>query len=440
MDHADGCTPLIEACSTAGNAAAVERLLDRGADPNTMGMATTSSECPDEDSVNETPLTAAAWSGCVPTMRVLLDYGADVNLPTDDYKRTALYSAAHEGNDKAVELLLARRADVNQSMQVYLDTVSPLSIACQFGHVGVIAQLVACPGLDVHCPLQCGATPLYLAAQDGNTTIVNMLARVDGVDMNKGVAEDGTAPLYIAIDEGHVGTVAAMLRRPDIDVFAVERQFGATAMHAACNTGDLGGVQLFAVYGASTAILDADSNEGGGQSPRQWAVDCGHVQVVAWIDATKAWSQLQVAAGCRLARDLAVQLRQGRFDPDALPPAEHAAALATARTPAADLPWDNAPDICPATVQLIRAAAGGWGPRRHWLHHANVREAVRTVLHVSEWLRRRPGVVFPNDPLPFVPPELWLVIVGFFLRRDWQVAGVRHPVPGSAANPIVVAD
>jgi hypothetical protein len=128
--------------------------------------------------------------------------------------------------------------------------------------------------------------------------------------------------------------------------------------------------------------------------------------------------------------------------------------------------------VCTLTIKIIHAATSGWSPARHWLHHPTVRTAVHTVLLVAERLHGQArlevesadadvtataaavassaasgaavvaavsaaavdGVAAPatkkpsnhatataptTEPFPEIPPELWLVIMRFFLRSDW---------------------
>ena len=114
------------------------------------------------------------------------------------------------------------------------------------------------------------------------------------------------------------------------------------------------------------------------------------------------------------------------MDPDALPLAEIRLALAAAATPAPELPWSNAPAVCPLTTKLIKSATQGWAPSTHWLHHVHVRAAVHTLLLVSERVHRRQSVQRRGRSAAILgaanmPPEMWLQILRFFLRSGWQV-------------------
>jgi hypothetical protein len=113
------------------------------------------------------------------------------------------------------------------------------------------------------------------------------------------------------------------------------------------------------------------------------------------------------------------------MDPDALPLAEIRLALAAAAPAAPELPWSDAPAVCPLARKMTKSATQGWAPSTHWLHHAHVRAAVHTLLLVSERVHRRQSfqrrgrsaVVLGGS----MPPEMWIGIMRFFQRSGWQV-------------------
>ncbi|CAE7907234.1 unnamed protein product, partial [Symbiodinium necroappetens] len=97
-------------------------------------------------------------------------------------------------------------ADVDQAKQ---DGASPLYIACQNGHVGVVRYLLResprQPDRDQANSNQ--ATPLFIASQKGHDAIVELLLRGPGpADVNKPL-KSGATPLYIASLKGHGGVV-----------------------------------------------------------------------------------------------------------------------------------------------------------------------------------------------------------------------------------------
>ena len=56
-----------------------------------------------------------------------------------------------------------------------------------------------------------GATPLYIAAQNGHEGVAEQLVKA-GADVNKATTSDGGTPLYIAAQNGHEGVVEKLLK------------------------------------------------------------------------------------------------------------------------------------------------------------------------------------------------------------------------------------
>ena len=241
---------------------------------------------------------------------------------------------------------------------------------------------------------------------------------------------------------------------------------GATPLHEAAFQGRLAVAQLLLVHGA-----DPTAKQVNGLSPHQFAEYMNHLNLSEWLDAVAGWSSLRVAAGCRLHKAVAEQLERGVLDPDRLDRSELVLSLETAVAPPHTLVgWPDAcaPTVCTPTVRLFRALRFGWAPPRHWFYHAGVRKAVHTVLLTGERLQHssrlrqleheraaaastvggsvavgRVGAtgntrrIRGNESgdyeagnsegactlqLPAFPPEMWVVVMRFFLRSDWMVS------------------
>jgi hypothetical protein len=296
-------------------------------------------------------------------------------------------------------------------------------------------MLLACDGIDVNkANAVDGTTPLFMACQNGHTEVVGLLLACDGIEVNKAKTTTGATPLYMACQEGHTEVVGLLLACDGIDVNKARSNNGATPLHTAAHSGYLSIAQLLVVFGANVAAATTQNN----RTPQQLAAAAEHNELAEWLGALAGWSPLRVAAGCRLHTPIATQLKLGRMDPDAQPWFQLALARATSTAPPIDLPWQDAPDVCQITIKLIKAATRGWAPPRHWLYHTGFRVAVRTVLQISERLHRQHAVVLPVERtarrrgrsattptavagvhLPILPPERWIAIMGFFLRRNW---------------------
>jgi ankyrin repeat protein len=85
------------------NIAAVERDLSNGVDPNNM---------PYENDNDEAALCIAAQNGNLAIMKLLLDHGANPNL-RDGWEGEPLTAAADADNIAAMQLLIARGAEIN---------------------------------------------------------------------------------------------------------------------------------------------------------------------------------------------------------------------------------------------------------------------------------------------------------------------------------------
>ena len=155
---ADACvqrpeTPLTQAAAR-NDVAAIRRLLDDGHEA-------------DEGGDSWTALIWAARTGSIETMKLLLDSGADLNLPGpsgDDWDATPLQHAILQRQSAAVRFLLDRGADPNRG---------------------------AGPG---------SLTPLLLAAGDTDPTFVNLLL-AHGADATV-EGENGVTPLSRAVSAG----------------------------------------------------------------------------------------------------------------------------------------------------------------------------------------------------------------------------------------------
>jgi ankyrin repeat protein len=64
------------------------------------------------------------------------------------------------------------------------DGATPLYIAAQEGHLEVVKALMAHPELDFDVAEEGGATPLYIAAQEGHWEIVRQLMTGPNLDHN----------------------------------------------------------------------------------------------------------------------------------------------------------------------------------------------------------------------------------------------------------------
>ena len=137
----DGVSPLFIACEK-GQSEVVQKLLNAGADPYAARDG------------GFTPLTIACQNGHSEAVRVLLDAGVDVTTTSQDGNvLSCLHYAAWYNHPTLVDVLLAHGAPVDQPMA---KGASPLFIACENGHTEVARKLLDA-GADPHMARDDGA-------------------------------------------------------------------------------------------------------------------------------------------------------------------------------------------------------------------------------------------------------------------------------------------
>ena len=91
------------------------------------------------------------------------------------------------------------------------DGATPLYIAAQNGHLEVVRFLVESGANKDQGTADDGATPLYIAAQNGHLEVVRFLLE-SGANKDQGTADDGATPLYIAAQNGHLEVVRFLVQ------------------------------------------------------------------------------------------------------------------------------------------------------------------------------------------------------------------------------------
>ncbi len=139
-----------------GNIEVIKMLLDWGADI--------------EGGTGLSPLTCAAYKGHNEVVQLLIDHGADIEANVGQVG-TALFQAAEEGHLSTVRLLLKLGANVNAKTE---KLATPLLIATAGTHLDVVVQLINA-GADLECTDRSGDTALHHAAYNGLDEIVRVL-------------------------------------------------------------------------------------------------------------------------------------------------------------------------------------------------------------------------------------------------------------------------
>jgi ankyrin repeat protein len=193
--------PALQLATIKKHPAVVKALLEKGADPETVGTAA--------HAPHFTPVQLAASNGDNPTLQVLLDHGANIDAQNADSKHTALFLAVQKNRTDTVKLLLERGADANRrGARGY----TPLIQAATKGQTA-IAQLLLEHGANPDLAEdQSSWTALMMAAVRADAGTVEVLVN-HGADINVTDPKGKTA-LDVAYQRNDTSTIDAIKATP----------------------------------------------------------------------------------------------------------------------------------------------------------------------------------------------------------------------------------
>jgi ankyrin repeat protein len=321
----NGASPLHSACRQ-GSRDMVSTLLNGGASANAqttelkltplhiacqdgnLGVAQvlieSKAEVACKTSKGVTPLHLAAEGGHGGMIDLLLNCGADVDEKTGE-GATALHLACQRGKFDAAIRLIDKRADINSKTPKL--NITPLHLAAASGNADMVRVLLD-RGAEIRETNE-GATPLYMACQEGRSEVAQLLVEKTPKHVNKGTNVD-TTPLFCAIQQGNIPLATLLLQhgaefnRPlslitpmhvpvvvaqaqltsDVTIPLMKRQAqlqkGDTLFHFACRAGHLGMVELLIREKA-----DINKSDANGYTPLHIAAEEGNLELAKLLIA-----------------------------------------------------------------------------------------------------------------------------------------------------------
>uniref|UniRef100_A0A336KKD9 CSON012202 protein n=1 Tax=Culicoides sonorensis TaxID=179676 RepID=A0A336KKD9_CULSO len=230
-----GKIPLLLAVE-AGNQSMVRELLS----------AQTADQLKACDANGDTPLHLAARRRDVDMVRILVDYGTNVDSQNGE-GQTALHIAAAEGDEQLVKYFYGVRASAaiadNQDR-------TPMHLAAENGHATIIEILADKFKASIFERTKDGSTLMHIASLNGHADCAMMLFK-KGVYLhmpNKG----GARSIHTAARYGHVGIINTLLQRGEkVDVTTNDNY---TALHIAVESCKPGVCETLLGFGAEVHV------------------------------------------------------------------------------------------------------------------------------------------------------------------------------------------
>ena len=258
----DGHTALYIA-SSRGYADAVRSLIDRGANPNAICKDYQGDYGHYGEEVKWTPLHGAIYNKRRDIAILLLECGADTEIPSS-LGQTALYIASSRGYADIVQSLIDHGADLNAKCQDCVEgdidvEWAPLHAAIDNKHRGTILRLLE-GGADTETRCNWDMTALFMASSRECADTVRQLiihgadlcAECKSLDVNNNLAK--MTPLHEALCHKNLPNSKVLLEHganpsaPD--------ELGRTPLYVATHRGEITAVELLLKYGADVGVRD----------------------------------------------------------------------------------------------------------------------------------------------------------------------------------------
>lgn len=169
---------------------------------------------------------------------------------------------------------------LDQTLEQDVKDFTPLHLAAQHGHVGVVERLLQLKGPSQLALVDGAAnTSVHLTSESGHSKEEMLLEpAANEVNIN-GTNNDGNTPLHLASEEGHVEMVQVLLEHISKSGFNWKNNDGNTPLHLATNSGHAEVVKLLLEHTTFKLIFNGEDNNIG-NTLLHHATKNGHVEVV----------------------------------------------------------------------------------------------------------------------------------------------------------------
>ncbi len=257
----------------------------------------------ERDSDGYTPLHYAAKKGDAECIKLLLDYGANINAQITVAGDTPLFLSAENGHEECVDILLKAKAnpylfDVEFCGPLAISIIKenygclelllkegvnpniapkdvcqanhsiPLAIAVEkriYDAVGLLLTYGADPNIVSIDDYHCFVTPLYIAVDNNDLKMVSLLLK-HGAQIDQSIhpidddfiACDGLTPLHRAVDDENIELVQFLLHK---GANPNSMSMVGTSLDVALQEDTIESVTLLLAAGASIDIMNPSDDE-----------------------------------------------------------------------------------------------------------------------------------------------------------------------------------
>lgn len=233
---------------------------------------------------HQTALLLAASNGHFGVAKFLLQHGAKTNV-VDRAGWTALHHAAQNGNEATVELLLKGGVDkLNKEIAISPNIGggadrSPLGVALSAGNLAAAVHLVD-GGADCHWKDELGRSLAFFCVQ--HLVCIKFLW-INGVKIGQ-PDDHQTSPLHVAAEEGNTEVMNYLITHPSIKIDPTVQDIDLdTPFHAAARAGKLEAMKfLNKIHGGRHGSLDSHTGYNDATAVHLSAMN-GHYEVVQYL-------------------------------------------------------------------------------------------------------------------------------------------------------------
>lgn len=199
-----------------------------------------------------TPLHLSCHKNQIECSRILLKYGANVNIATTKHLESPLHLAIAAGSLEITNLLIENGADIHLTTS----SLSPLDLAIIHKHPNIVRRLLEINGSSVGI----FGTPFYLACRDGSLDILNIFLEKYGISNCNSPLErqNNRTPLHVAANCNHIAVVHTLLTcvKDGLLIDPIDGNGFTPLCFAADNNNDEM-IQLFLKNGANIELVNA---------------------------------------------------------------------------------------------------------------------------------------------------------------------------------------